>query len=166
MPILRRLRGKTRLVLFLQEKGACFCFSFSCTARLFRRRILSSPQPIIENCGSLVRFLAPFFSLTFVVGTSHHNGAKTLLARVGAAAAKFVVTAPSGARIQEQTPLLFCFLGQSWYGYHLRSWLNKGLFHTGFCLRKTKKPPTRQPSFLSAILPVASHVCLKHVWYN
>ena len=44
-------------------------------------------------------FLAPFFSLAFVVGTSHHNGAKTLLARVGAAAAKFVVTAPSGTGI-------------------------------------------------------------------
>ena len=45
--------------------------------------------------------LAPFFSLAFIVGTSHHNGAKTLLARVGAAAAKFVVTAPPGAWIQE-----------------------------------------------------------------
>ena len=45
--------------------------------------------------------LAPFFSLAFVVGTSHHDGAKALLARVGAAAAKLVVAAPSGARIQE-----------------------------------------------------------------
>jgi hypothetical protein len=52
-----------------------------------------------ENCGDLVRFLAPFFSLAFVVGTSHHDGAKTLLARVGATAAKFVVTAPSGTGI-------------------------------------------------------------------
>jgi len=56
-------------------------------------------------------FLAPFCSLAFIVGTSHHNGAKTLLARMGAAAAKFVVTAPSGVWIYEQTPLLFCFLG-------------------------------------------------------
>ena len=30
-----------------------------------------------------------------------------------------------------------------------------------FSPKKTKKPPTRQPSFLSDILPVASHVCLK-----
>ena len=53
------------------------------------------------NCGDLVRFLAPYFSLAFIVGTSHHNGAKTLLTGVGAAAAKLVVAAPSGARIQE-----------------------------------------------------------------
>ena len=51
----------------------------------------------LRNCGNLVRFLAPFFSLAFIVGTSYHNGAKTLLARVGAAAAQFVVAAPSSA---------------------------------------------------------------------
>ena len=48
-----------------------------------------------------MRFLAPFFSLAFIVGTSHHDGAKTLLTRVGAAAAKLVVAAPSGVKIQE-----------------------------------------------------------------
>ena len=41
-------------------------------------------------------YFAPCAAFAFVVGTSHHDGAKTLLARVGAAAAKFVVTAPSG----------------------------------------------------------------------
>ena len=96
---LRRMRGKTGRCLFLYKKGACFAVFFSCAARLFRRRILSSPQPIFGNCGGLVRFLAPFFSLAFVVGTSHHNGAKTLLARAGASTAKFVVTAPSGTGI-------------------------------------------------------------------
>ena len=65
----------------------------------------------LRNCGNLVRFLAPFFSLAFIVGTSHHDDAKTLLARVGAAAAKFVVAAPSGVWIQEQIPLPFCFFG-------------------------------------------------------
>ena len=94
-----QLRGKTRRVFFLYEKGAYFCFSFPCTARLFRRRILSSPQPIIENCGSLVRFLAPCAALAFIAGTSHYDRAKTLLAGVGAAAAQFVVAAPSGAWI-------------------------------------------------------------------
>ena len=44
-------------------------------------------------------FLAPFFSLAFVVGTSHHDDAKTLLARVGATSAKLVVAAPSGVWI-------------------------------------------------------------------
>jgi hypothetical protein len=47
----------------------------------------------------LVRFLAPFFSLAFIEGTSHHDGAKALLAITGAVAAKFVVAAPSGAWI-------------------------------------------------------------------
>lgn len=58
-----------------------------------------SPQSIVGNCGGLVRFSAPFFSLAFIVGTSHHDGAKTLLARVGATAAEFIVAAPSDARI-------------------------------------------------------------------
>jgi hypothetical protein len=108
---LRRLRGKTEGCLFLQEKGACFAVFFSRTARLFRRRILSPPQPIVGNYGVLVRVSAPCAALAFIVGTSHHNGAKTLLARVGATAAEFVVVAPSGAWIQEQIPLPFCFLG-------------------------------------------------------
>ena len=96
---LRRLRGETRGVLFLLRKGACFAIFFSCAARLFRRRILSSPQPIVGNCGVLVRISAPCAAFAFVVGTSHHDGTETLLARVGAAAAKFVVAAPSGAWI-------------------------------------------------------------------
>ena len=33
----------------------------------------------------------------------------------------------------------FAFLDSLGMVNHLRSWLNKGLFHTGFCLRKTKK---------------------------
>ena len=40
-----------------------------------------------------------FLFVTFVVGTSHHNGAKALLASVGAAAAQFVIAAPSGVWI-------------------------------------------------------------------
>ena len=63
-----------------------------------------------------MRVSAPYAALAFIVGTSHHDGAKTLLARVGATAAQFVVAAPSDAWIYEQTPLPFCFLGQSWYG--------------------------------------------------
>ena len=94
---LRRLRGKTVRCLFLWEKGACFVVFFSCAVRLFRRRILSSLQSIFGNCGGLVRVSAPCAALAFIVGTSHHNGAKTLLTRVGAAAAQFVVAAPSGA---------------------------------------------------------------------
>ena len=35
-----------------------------------------------------------------------------------------------------------------------------------FALKQHKKPPARQPSFLSAILPVASHICIMQVWFN
>ena len=79
--------------------------------RLFRRRILSLLQLIIENCSDLGAVLAPCASLAFIVGASHYDGTETLLAGVGAAATQFVVAAPSGAWIQEQTPLPFCFLG-------------------------------------------------------
>ena len=58
-----------------------------------------------------MRVSAPCAALAFIVGTSHHDGAKTLLARVGATAAKFVVTAPSDVWIYEQTPLPLRFLG-------------------------------------------------------
>lgn len=50
-------------------------------------------------CRKRVRILAPCAALAFIVGTSHHDSAKALLARVGAAAAQFVVVAPSGAWI-------------------------------------------------------------------
>ena len=91
------MRGKTGRCLFLYKKGAFFAVFFSYAARLFRRRILSSSQSIFGNCGVLVRVSAPYAALAFIVGTSHHDGAKTLLARVGATAAKFVIAAPPGA---------------------------------------------------------------------
>jgi hypothetical protein len=105
------MRGKTGRCLFLYKKGAYFAVFFSHTAGLFRRRILSSPQAIFGNCGVLVHVSAPCAALAFIVGTSHHDGAKTLLARVGATAAQFVVAAPSDAWIYEQTPLPLRFLG-------------------------------------------------------
>ena len=44
----------------------------------------------------MVRVSAPCAALAFIVGTSHHDDTEALLARVGATAAKFVVTAQSG----------------------------------------------------------------------
>ena len=54
---------------------------------------------------------APCAALAIVVRTSHYDRVKTLLTGAGAATAQLVVAAPSGAWIQEQTPLPFCFLG-------------------------------------------------------
>jgi len=68
-------------------------------ARLFRRRILSSPQSINENCSDLDAFSAPCASLTFIAGASHYDRAEALLAGMGASAAQFVVATPSGTWI-------------------------------------------------------------------
>ena len=58
-----------------------------------------SPQSINENCSDLGAFSAPCASLTFIAGASHYDGAKTLLAGIGASAAQFVVATPCDAWI-------------------------------------------------------------------
>ena len=111
MPICAVCEVRLEGYFFCRKKVRIFVCSFSSMARLFRRRILSSPQSIFGICGDLVRFLAPCASLAFIVVASHYDGAEALLAGVDAAAAQFVVAAPSGAWIQVQTPLPFCFPG-------------------------------------------------------
>ena len=84
---------------FSVGKGGVFCcFLLVCGAFISAADTFITAM-IFGNCGGLVRVSAPCAALAFIVGTSHHDGAKTLLARVGASAAKLVVAAPSGAWI-------------------------------------------------------------------
>jgi len=84
---------------FSVGKGCVFCCSLLVCGAFISAADTFITANHLRNCGGLVRVSAPCAALAFIVGTSHHNGAKTLLARVGATAAQFVVAAPSGTGI-------------------------------------------------------------------